>query len=355
MIVANSPTTFLWAELSHAFLSGIGTNSHINIDSHIAAANPHSTSASDTDLSNHMSDTSTHGVAQVANHAEIGTQIGTHAALATGVHGVGASTVAALTDLHTEAHVLATSGPHTDTLPLTDLIVGTAGSIIIRGAADWEELLKGGASDSDVLTLVSGYPAWQTAGAPGGHTFDSGSHTDVASMTEAEGDTIYRTSGGNWDRLAKGSDNQFLRMAGNVPNWETYSPTIYNYTWSTASSATGSTTFSGASTDQSITYLSVGSTVKGGKLSTFSFRMQNSGGSGITWYFYYSINNVDWVQISTGSCAPASYADLVDSVDRYSDDYGDEIRYRVTANYSTWYTDTYVHATIKTGWPLEVW
>jgi len=44
---------------------------------------------------------------------------------------------------HSETHTLATSGVHTDTLPFTDLEVGTQGSIIRRGAADWEELTKG--------------------------------------------------------------------------------------------------------------------------------------------------------------------------------------------------------------------
>lgn len=52
-------------------------------------------------------------------------------------------------------HVLATSGPHTGTLPFVDLAVGSRGSIIRRGAADWEEyilgtlnyVLKSGATD----------------------------------------------------------------------------------------------------------------------------------------------------------------------------------------------------------------
>ena len=53
------------------------------------------------------------------------------------------------------AHVLATTGPHTGTLPLTDLIVGTRGGIVRRGLTDWEEyalgtvgyVLKAGALD----------------------------------------------------------------------------------------------------------------------------------------------------------------------------------------------------------------
>ena len=41
--------------------------------------------------------------------------------------------------------------------------------------------------------------------------------------SDAEGDIYYRTSGGAFTRLARGSDNQTLMMNGNVPNWETVS------------------------------------------------------------------------------------------------------------------------------------
>ncbi|ANS04830.1 putative proximal tail fiber protein [uncultured Mediterranean phage] len=39
--------------------------------------------------------------------------------------------------------------------------------------------------------------------------------------SDAEGDIYYRTSGGAFTRLARGSDNQTMMMNGNVPNWET--------------------------------------------------------------------------------------------------------------------------------------
>ena len=41
--------------------------------------------------------------------------------------------------------------------------------------------------------------------------------------SDAEGDIYYRSSGGAFTRLARGSDNQTLMMNGNVPNWETVS------------------------------------------------------------------------------------------------------------------------------------
>lgn len=38
--------------------------------------------------------------------------------------------------------------------------------------------------------------------------------------SDAEGDIYYRNSGGDLTRLPKGSDDQYLRMNGNIPNWE---------------------------------------------------------------------------------------------------------------------------------------
>ena len=38
--------------------------------------------------------------------------------------------------------------------------------------------------------------------------------------SDAEGDTYYRDSSGNFVRLARGSDDHVLTMNGNVPNWE---------------------------------------------------------------------------------------------------------------------------------------
>jgi len=52
----------------------------------------------------------------------------------------------------TGAHVLATSGPHSGTLPLADLAVGSQGSIIYRDATDWAELSLGTTN----YALVSG-------------------------------------------------------------------------------------------------------------------------------------------------------------------------------------------------------
>ena len=61
---------------------------------------------------------------------------------------------------HSEIHALATTGPHTDSLPLTDLAPGTAGDIITRQATDWAVLVKG--TENYVLKMGATYPAWGT-------------------------------------------------------------------------------------------------------------------------------------------------------------------------------------------------
>ena len=134
-----------------------------------------------------------------------------------------------LTDIHhTEAHVLAVTGSHTGALPLTDLAAGATGDVIIRGAADWQVLNKG--DDTQVLTLTSGYPAWEDSAGGGAHTLDGADHTDIPTMTEAEGDIIYRNASSQWVNLAKGTDNYTLMMNGNVPNWEDHTGASAHHT-----------------------------------------------------------------------------------------------------------------------------
>jgi len=61
------------------------------------------------------------------------------------------------------AHVLATTGPHSSTLPLIDLEVGVQGNIITRTGADWVAFAVGGAGDA----LLSGGAAADVSwGAP---------------------------------------------------------------------------------------------------------------------------------------------------------------------------------------------
>lgn len=74
------------------------------------------------------------------------------------------------------AHVLATTGPHTNTLPLTDLAVGVQGNIIHRGVVDWEALAVGGAGQA-LLSAGAGANVLWGAPAPAAH---AAAHLDGA-------------------------------------------------------------------------------------------------------------------------------------------------------------------------------
>ena len=56
--------------------------------------------------------------------------------------------------------------------------------------------------------------------------------------SDAEGDTYYRNSSGNFVRLARGTDNHIMTMNGNVPNWEAVSGST-GYSNSNTSTAPG--------------------------------------------------------------------------------------------------------------------
>lgn len=124
------------------------------------------------------------------------------------------------------AHVLATTGPHTDTLPLTDLAVGARGSVIRRGAADWEELalgtntyvLKSGATDVAWGQVgygeLSGVPA---TFAPSSHTLQS--HTGDLIYTQL--DSIVDTAGAGANNLLSRADH--VHTAGDGSSKITYS------------------------------------------------------------------------------------------------------------------------------------
>ncbi|MCK5614964.1 hypothetical protein KAR91_74570, partial [Candidatus Pacearchaeota archaeon] len=130
--------------------------------------------------------------------------------------------------------------------------------------------------------------------------------------------------------------------------------TIYNY--ATVTSGTGSATFAGGSTDQNILYLSVGTNLIGAKLTTYSFRLNNTHGSlALNYSYYYSDNDLTWDLIGSGSVAASSYEVRSDIFDRYSDARSDSIRYRLVCDHTSWNTSNYTHATVKTGYPLELW
>lgn len=111
-------------------------------------------------------------------------------------------------DHHNEAHALATLGnPHTGTLPLTDLDVGTAGDIITRQVADWAVLAKG--TQNHVLKMGATYPGWGLAPVTQ-HAIDSGTYHTSTDITTLNATT---SKHGFLKKLGGGTTN-FLRADG---------------------------------------------------------------------------------------------------------------------------------------------
>lgn len=115
------------------------------------------------------------------------------------------------------AHVLATTGPHTNTLPLTDLEVGVQGEVIVRGAADWEALGVGVANEALLSGGAGVTPSWG-APTPAAHVLaTTGPHSSSLPLADlapgAQGEIITRT-GADWVAFAVGGAGQALLSGG---------------------------------------------------------------------------------------------------------------------------------------------
>lgn len=128
------------------------------------------------------------------------------------------------------AHVLATTGPHSSTLPLTDLAVAARGEVIHRGAADWAALAVGAAGQ----VLTSGGAgvdvSWVAPGAPGAHAPShedgGGDQIDAALDGRAigfseQGDVVYAPTATTLAALPHGNAGQVLTSGGHAanPSW----------------------------------------------------------------------------------------------------------------------------------------
>lgn len=109
-----------------------------------------------------------------------------------------------------KAHVLATTGPHTDTLPLTDLAVGTQGGVIIRGAADWGELAAGTVGQTLKTGGAGANPSWtwdkELDNAPDATDTGNGITTiDTVGENVIPGDVLYMAATGKYLKANAGA------------------------------------------------------------------------------------------------------------------------------------------------------
>jgi hypothetical protein len=78
-----------------------------------------------------------------------------------------------------------------------------------------------GATADHALVTLTVAPDPGQAYPPESHTLlDGNVHSDTVAAAVEEGALIYGNATPKWAKLAKGSDDQILRMNGNVPNWE---------------------------------------------------------------------------------------------------------------------------------------
>lgn len=133
-------TTVARSDHVHAHGTGYSANAHHN-QAHVLSGGDHTASGLTVGHAI-MADTATTFSWQMPSYYNSFTTDFAAESLANLTTRTHASLSDAPTDAHhNEAHVLATIGPHTGTLPLADLAVGSQGSIIRRGAIDWEELV----------------------------------------------------------------------------------------------------------------------------------------------------------------------------------------------------------------------
>lgn len=77
------------------------------------------------------------------------------------------------------------------------------------------------AADGKFLKLVSGLPSWQDPPAGADHNILSATHPDSLADSVAAGDILFGNATPKWARLPKGSDGQVLTLVSGLPAWQT--------------------------------------------------------------------------------------------------------------------------------------
>lgn len=153
-----------------------------------------------------------------------------HAALTTGTHGVGVSTIASVLDIAThtalpDAHHVAFVQGDADLLYLLNSLADAAGDIIYASADNtWTRLGVG--ANGEVLTLAAGLPAWVAGG--GGvaahNILDGSVHLDSVADAVTRGSLIYGNATPKWDELVISTG--FLGGDGTDASWRSYANTL---------------------------------------------------------------------------------------------------------------------------------
>lgn len=222
VIRASGVSSFAWAQLAHSDLSGVGTNSHATIDSHIAATAAHGATGAvvgttnTQTLTNKTLTTPTIGDFTNAQHAHTGASSGgtiAHGSLT----GVGAN------DHHNQSHVLAsTSGLGADHtvagLTARQVLRATGATTAAFGAIEDADLpstivrtsrqviagngLTGGGALSSDVTVTLGTPSTLTVSSTNAVTSTSHTHAITSSSNPGASASLLSTTAGGLLTLA---------------------------------------------------------------------------------------------------------------------------------------------------------
>jgi hypothetical protein len=214
VIRASGATTFAWAQLAHSDLSGVGTNSHATIDTHIAATAAHGATGAVVGTTNTQTLTNktltTPTIASFTNAQHAHTDAASGGTIAHGsLTGVGAN------DHHSQSHVLAsTSGlgaDHTVSgLTARQVLRATGATTAAFGAIEDADLpstivrtsrqviagngLTGGGALSADVTVTMGTPGTLTASTTNAVTSTSHTHAITTSSDPQVSATILQTN-----------------------------------------------------------------------------------------------------------------------------------------------------------------
>jgi len=107
------------------------------------------------------------------------------------------------------------STSHSDVASMTE----AQGDILYYNGSNWINL-SAGTSGYFLQTRGAGNdPVWASGAGESTHTLDSALHTDVAAVSEAQGQ-IWHYDGSQWDALTLGTDGQQLKSTGTDVAWE---------------------------------------------------------------------------------------------------------------------------------------
>jgi hypothetical protein len=183
------------AQINHTGLSNIGTNTHAQVDTHLAASAPHG------------------GHEATANKGQASGYCPLDASVLVPLANIPATLTGKNADQVDGCH----AGVAANDVFKILAAIASGDIFYVNATPNIARLAKG--TDGQVLKLVSGFPAWQTEGGGTSHELLSATHTDSLAGTVVRGDVIIGNATPKWSRLALGTAGKVIRSDGTDPSW----------------------------------------------------------------------------------------------------------------------------------------